>query len=124
MRFWNASANMRNRVISAAFTTLMKPFIRRLPRSGRVPGLWDIVQQAKLQLDRFRQFTLPEPGRMSIVLVEHTDILKAIESKDPERASQMMDSHLNKLQNRIKPVVDAHPDIFIHDADLDDLVSL
>ncbi len=99
-------------------------FHQKIAEIGRLPGLWIMVQQVKIQIDRFRRLTLPEPGRMSMALAEHIDVVSAIESKEPESARQNMEIHLNGLQLHIKNVVDAHPDFFIHDADLNDLVNV
>lgn len=99
-------------------------FHDKIAEVGRLPGLWVIVQQVKLQIDRFRRLTLPEAGRMAMALAEHTEVVRAIEVKDPERARLKMESHLNGLQHHIKNVVDAHPEYFIHDADLNDLVQV
>lgn len=99
-------------------------FHHKIAEIARLPGLWVMVQQVKLQIDRFRRLTLPEPGRMSMALAEHIDVVKAIEAKEPEAASQSMETHLNGLQLHIKNVVDTHPEFFIHDVDLNDLVTL
>ncbi len=97
---------------------------QKIAEIGRLPGLWTMVQQVKIQIDRFRRLTLPEPGRMHMALQEHIDFVTAIENNEPESARQKMDMHLNGLQHHIKTVVDAHPDFFIHDADLNDLVNI
>lgn len=96
----------------------------KIAEIGRLPSLWTMVQQVKLQIDRFRRLTLPEPGRMHMALREHIDVVTAIENNGSEIARQKMDIHLNGLQHHIKNVVDAHPDFFIHDADLNDLVNI
>ncbi|MEY1557784.1 GntR family transcriptional regulator [Yoonia sp. R2331] len=97
---------------------------QKIAEIGRLPGLWAMVQQVKLQIDRFRRLTLPEPGRMHMALGQHTDVVTAIENNEPEVARQKMDIHLNGLQHHIKYVVDANPDFFIHDADLNNLVNV
>ncbi|GAA6209818.1 GntR family transcriptional regulator [Cognatishimia sp. WU-CL00825] len=97
---------------------------QKIAEIGRLPSLWTMVQQVKLQIDRFRRLTLPEPGRMHMALGEHTEVVTAIENNAPKVARQKMDDHLNGLQHHIKNVVEAHPDFFIHDADLNDLVNL
>ena len=96
----------------------------KIAEIGRLPGLWLMVQQVKLQIDRFRRLTLPESGRMHMALREHIDVVTAIENNESEAACQNMEIHLNGLQLHIKNVVDAHPDFFIHDVDLNDLVNV
>jgi DNA-binding GntR family transcriptional regulator len=99
-------------------------FHQHLTVMARLPGLWDMVQDIKLQVDRFRRLTLPEPGRMTMAIGEHEAIVNAIEAGNPEAAEAATEAHLTGLQIHIANIVNAHPDYFIHDADLDDLVSL
>jgi DNA-binding GntR family transcriptional regulator len=91
---------------------------------AKLPGLWKIVQQIKLQMDRFRRLTLPEPGRISMVIEEHSVVVNAIGQKNPDKAYAGMEVHLSGLQLHIENVVNAYPDYFIHDADLNDLPQI
>ena len=38
------------------------------------PGIWTLIQQVKVHVDRFRQLTLPQLGRMGQVIAEHEAI--------------------------------------------------
>jgi DNA-binding GntR family transcriptional regulator len=91
---------------------------------GRLPGLWRLVQQVKLQLDRFRRLTLPETGRLQLIIEEHTAVVDAIQARDPDAASAAIEKHLSGLQLHIETVVAAHPDFFIYDADPTDLLKI
>ena len=91
---------------------------------GKLPGLWTLVQQVKLQVDRFRRLTLPEDGRMSKVVKEHAAIATAIEQHNENAACQKMETHLSDLQLHIAHVVDANPEYFIHDIELDDITQI
>ena len=42
------------------------------------PGIWTLIQQVKVHVDRFRRLTLPQSGRMSQVIAEHEVILAAV----------------------------------------------
>lgn len=99
-------------------------FHEAIAQAGRLPGLWVFAQQIKVQMDRFRLLTLPEPGRMDVAIVEHEAIVAAIESGDGEAASEAIDRHLSSLQLRIKQAVETHSEYFILDADLDELVTI
>lgn len=99
-------------------------FHEQIAATGRLPGLWLMIQNIKLQVDRFRRLTLPEVGRMKLVIEEHSAVLAGIEAHDPEQASAAMNGHLTGLQLHIKNVVETHPDYFIHDADLNTLVNI
>ena len=41
------------------------------------PGIWRLILQVKLQLDRYRRLTLPVPGRMGRVVDEHAAVVVA-----------------------------------------------
>jgi DNA-binding GntR family transcriptional regulator len=94
-----------------------------IANAGKYPGIWDIIQQLKVQIERYRRLTLPQAGRMNLVVQEHTAMLDAIEKRDPDLAVRKMDEHLNKLQLDIAVFRDMWPDYFIYDpnieADLD-----
>ncbi|GJD99633.1 GntR family transcriptional regulator [Methylobacterium isbiliense] len=61
------------------------------------PGLWRLTQQVKIQVDRFRRLTLPQPGRFARVLDEHAAVLAAIRGRDAARAGAAMSAHLDGL---------------------------
>ena len=49
------------------------------------PGIWKLIQQVKVHVDRYRRLTLPQIGRIAQVITEHEAILSAIEAHDPVR---------------------------------------
>lgn len=99
-------------------------FHEQIAIAGNLPGLWKMIQQIKLQVDRFRRLTLPEPGRMLMVIQEHAAVVDAIERQNPDAAHLGIETHLAGLQFHIENVVDAYPDYFIHDTNLDKLVHI
>ncbi|HEX3984290.1 MAG TPA: GntR family transcriptional regulator [Acidisoma sp.] len=62
--------------------------------AGR-PGVWQIVKQVKVQIDRTRRLTLPVPGRMVQVVREHRAVRDAIAAADATEAQAAMVRHLN-----------------------------
>jgi GntR family transcriptional regulator, rspAB operon transcriptional repressor len=76
------------------------------------PGIWRLVQQVKIQVDRYRRLTLPQEGRMARVLVEHEAVFDAIRRRDPESAAHHMGTHLSSLVADISGVADLNPDFF------------
>lgn len=66
------------------------------------PGVWPIILQAKTQIDRYRQLTLPLAGRLAEVLSEHRALVDAIGSGDPAQAVRAMREHLD----HVLPVLD------------------
>lgn len=78
-----------------------------------LPGLWAVVRQAKMQVDRCRMMTLPEPGRMANVIAEHEAILDALTARDAAKAAQCIDHHLSRVLIDADALSNLHPDYFI-----------
>ena len=76
------------------------------------PGIWRLILQVKLQLDRYRRLTLPVPGRMSRVVDEHAVVVAAIAAQDPAAAGAAMAVHLDGLSASIRDVRDLNPKYF------------
>lgn len=76
------------------------------------PGIWKLIQQVKVHVDRYRRLTLPQIGRMAEVVAEHEQILQAIERRDPEGARAAMASHLERLLGDISETQTLNPEYF------------
>ena len=76
------------------------------------PGIWQLIEQVKVQVDRYRRLTLPVPGRMGRVVDEHAIVVAAIATGDPDKASAAMSAHLDGLSASIRDVRDLNPDYF------------
>lgn len=76
------------------------------------PGVWPIIQQAKTQMDRYRQLTLPLEGRMAGVLEEHRAVVDAIEARDPARAAAAMREHLDHVMPVLEITRKLRPEFF------------
>jgi DNA-binding GntR family transcriptional regulator len=76
------------------------------------PGIWQLIEQVKVQVDRYRRLTLPVPGRMGRVVDEHAMVIEAIATGDPDKASAAMAAHLDGLSASIGDVRDLNPDFF------------
>jgi GntR family transcriptional regulator, rspAB operon transcriptional repressor len=76
------------------------------------PGIWLLVLQVKMQVDRYRRLTLPVAGRMTQVVKEHKKIVAAIEARDPDGAAAAVAEHLDRLRASIGDVRDRYPDYF------------
>ncbi|UEM02800.1 GntR family transcriptional regulator [Skermanella rosea] len=76
------------------------------------PGFWTLTRQVKVQVDRYRLLTLPVPGRIRSVIIEHTAIVDAIEAHDPARAAEMMAAHLESLRASIGDIRENNPFFF------------
>ena len=61
------------------------------------PGIWKLIVQVMVHVDRFRRLTLPQRGRMADVIAEHETIMAAIEARDAASAGAAMVRHLDRL---------------------------
>ncbi|MEK9968085.1 MAG: GntR family transcriptional regulator [Ferrovibrio sp.] len=80
------------------------------------PGLWQLVNQVKVQVDRIRHLTLPENGRMLRATKEHSTVLTAMEKRDGDRAIAAMRSHLDGLNHSLPEIRRRNPDLFVDEA--------
>ena len=87
-------------------------FHATLAKLSGYPGVWRIIQQARTQMDRYRQLTLPLAGRMLDVLTEHTEVVVAIESMDPARAVHAMQNHLDHVLPVLEVTRTLRPEFF------------
>ena len=79
------------------------------------PGIWAMVLQIKVQLDRVRHLTLPRPGRIEQVIGEHEMILDAVAAHDADRAGRAMQAHIESLKEALGEIRNANPDYFVGD---------
>jgi len=78
------------------FRLLGDAFHAGLAAAAGMPGVWNLVRQPKSHLDRYRALVAPE-ARMTAALIEHGDILRAVEARQPGRAAQAMRTHLRHV---------------------------
>ncbi|MBR0694846.1 GntR family transcriptional regulator [Bradyrhizobium lablabi] len=76
------------------------------------PGIWKLILQVKVHVDRFRRLTLPQRGRMAEVIAEHEVIMAAIEARDAAAAGIAMARHLDRLQADISATRHNNPEFF------------
>ena len=103
-----------------AFHKSDEDFHSYLAEVGNYPGIWDLIQQVKIHVDRYRRLALPQPRRMKLVIQEHRKIVSAIAQHEPDEAVARMEDHLNKHRLDIAIFRDLWPDYFIYDLDLDE----
>nr|WP_052170250.1 GntR family transcriptional regulator [Massilia sp. JS1662] len=96
----------------ASFHRTDERFHALLAELSGYPGVWPIIQQAKTQMDRYRQLTLPLEGRMAGVLEEHRAVVDAIEARDPARAVAAMREHLDHVMPVLEITRKLRPEFF------------
>jgi DNA-binding GntR family transcriptional regulator len=105
-----------------AFHRADEAFHEAVATAARHPGVWTLVKQVKLQVDRFRRLTLPLEGRMALVVVEHEAVLRAIEDRNADAAAEAMGSHIEGLPIGLDDIRRFNPDYFLEDAARGDLL--
>jgi GntR family transcriptional regulator, rspAB operon transcriptional repressor len=76
------------------------------------PGIWTLIQQVKVHVDRYRRLTLPQEGRIARTITEHEAILAGIEAHDPAVARTAMEFHLERLLADISATQSINPEFF------------
>jgi DNA-binding GntR family transcriptional regulator len=76
------------------------------------PGIWTLIQQVKVHVDRYRRLTLPQVGRIGRTIGEHEAILDAIGAHDPNAARSAMEFHLERLLADISATQSINPEFF------------
>ena len=76
------------------------------------PGIWTLIQQVKVNVDRYRLLTLPQQGRIGRVIAEHEAILSAIAAHDASGARTAMEIHLESLLDNISVTQNINPEFF------------
>jgi DNA-binding GntR family transcriptional regulator len=95
-----------------AFHQADEAFHATVAEIARYPGIWTLIQQVKIHVDRYRRLTLPQAGRMTQVIAEHEPILAAIEAHDAISAGLTMGRHLERLLADISATQNINPEFF------------
>lgn len=83
-----------------------------LAEIARHPGIWTLLKQVKVQIDRARRLTLPVLGRMEHVIAEHEAIRDHVVSGDAEAARAAMMHHLGAVIPDVAELRGRYPDYF------------
>lgn len=81
-------------------------FHRAIAEISDLPRLWRTIEVSKAQLDRCRHLMLPRAGQAEATLEQHREIIRALNSKDPERARTAMKNHLEAAYRSTLAVLD------------------
>ncbi len=81
-------------------------FHRAIAEISDLPRLWRTIEVSKAQLDRCRHLMLPRAGQAEATLEQHREVIRALNSKDPERARAAMKNHLEAAYRSTLAVLD------------------
>lgn len=76
------------------------------------PGAWRAMQPVKLQLDRMRRLSLPEPSTVAELIEEHRGILDALVAADVRRGKTLVGKHARRVLRYAPALRREHPDFF------------
>ena len=82
-------------------------FHKYISEISNLPRLWRAVEISKAQLDRCRHIMVPRAGEGEATLEQHREIIRALNSKDPEKARSAMAQHLDRSFANAAKVLDA-----------------
>jgi DNA-binding GntR family transcriptional regulator len=97
---------------TGAFHEADEAFHEAIAEISGHPGVWKLLRQVKVQIDRARRLTLPVLGRMDWVIGEHAIIRDAIAARNPAEARAAMMIHLSAVIPDIGLLVEQYPDYF------------
>ena len=92
------------------FTMADQAFHRQMYEAAGVPDLWDLVRRLSGHIDRLRRLHLPVEGKAAAIVLDHEEILDAIERHNPDQAQAALRKHLSGTLNQIEQIRDRHPD--------------
>lgn len=76
---------------------------------------WRVAESIKAQMDRVRFLTYDFASPIQQIVKEHTRIVDAIESGDPDLAARTMESHLREIVASLPLIAESYPEYFTDD---------
>jgi DNA-binding GntR family transcriptional regulator len=97
-----------------AFHSVDDVLHRRMAEIAGLPKIWEVVQAAKMHLDRLRRLSLPVPSQMSRLIDEHQAVVDALAARNANAAEQALRLHLDpsRLAEMLKRLGEQHPGYF------------
>ena len=82
-------------------------FHRTICEISNLPRLWRAIEISKAQLDRCRHMMLPRAGEAEATLEQHREIIRALNSRDADKACRAMADHLQRAFGNAAKVLDS-----------------
>jgi DNA-binding GntR family transcriptional regulator len=95
-----------------AFHTLDEEFHCAFCAAAGVQGVWSTILIAKARVDRVHRLASIE-GRLPQVIVEHRNILDALDAGDGERAAERLDYHLEQAPTIMESLIGVYEKYFV-----------
>ena len=84
-----------------------------LVQVGRSDRVWNVIENAKLQLNRVRMLTYPMVCYMQIIVDQYLETVERLCSGVERKAVAAMKNHLDEILQRFKILVKEFPDYFV-----------
>ena len=84
-----------------------------LVQVGRSDRVWNVIENAKLQLNRVRMLTYPMVCYMQIIVAQYLETVERLCSRDERKAVAGMTNNLEEILQRFKILVKDFPDYFV-----------
>ena len=84
-----------------------------LAQVGHSEKVWNVIENAKLQLNRVRMLTYPMPGYLQIIVDQHRELVEQLCLGNEKKAVAAMKHHLNDVLQRFEILIKTYPDYFI-----------
>jgi GntR family transcriptional regulator, rspAB operon transcriptional repressor len=81
-------------------------FHRHITGISGLPRLWSTIEISKAQIDRCRHLMVPRAGQAEATLEQHREIIRTLNSRDPEKARHAMRAHLEAAYRSTEAVLD------------------
>jgi GntR family transcriptional regulator, rspAB operon transcriptional repressor len=94
------------------FHELDEDFHRAFCISAGLEGVWSTVQIAKARVDRVHRLASGQ-GRLPLVVVEHADILDALDAGNADRAAERLDFHLERAPTIMESLIGTYEKYFV-----------
>lgn len=96
----------------AGLFALDEDFHRLLAQAAGRASAWNVVEDAKPQMDRVRFLDMADAIPMRIVIEQHAAILDAMRAGDADAAEAAMRAHLAEILRSLPQLSHSHPELF------------
>ncbi len=88
----------------AGFHAIDSAFHQLIADIAGYPGIWTVIEQVKVQIDRYRYLTLPQSGRLDLVIAEHAMIIESMQRGDDAAAVRAMSRHIGRMTEELQDI--------------------
>jgi len=96
----------------AEFLTVDECLHQQLMVLAGQAAAWDVVEAARIHLDRIRYLSVQRPSKRQSILEEHTRIIDRVSAGDAAGAAEAMRHHLRGVFVSTEEVMREHPALF------------